>query len=167
MILKIENLGRLDQKGAMTFRVKDRVLHFIYQHLADVPDFVIAISDAYEGPIKDRIGFNFPMSIVKQVDPKSSLLSYDADYFIGYQTRDLLTKRHELQHAKYHMNTTYQADVKKMWESLDSRSQAQVTQRLLQMNYPNNPAILVDEFQAYYFTEKPNFFGFTCGTRSK
>ena len=67
----------------MTFRVKDRVLHFIYQHLTDVPDFVITICDAYEGPVKDRIGFNFPMSIVKQVDPKSSLLSYEADYFIG------------------------------------------------------------------------------------
>jgi hypothetical protein len=144
---------------AMTFRVKERVLHFIYQYITDVPDFIITICDAYEGPIKDRIGFNFPMSVVKRVDPKSTLLSYEADYFIGYQKRDIITKRHELQHAKYYMDPAFRREVKELWESFPASFQTRTTQRLLKMNYPNNPDILLDEFQAYYFTEKPNFFG--------
>ena len=37
----------------MTFRVKERVLHFIYQHLTDVPHFIITICDAYEGAMID------------------------------------------------------------------------------------------------------------------
>ena len=143
----------------MTFRIKDRVLHFIYQHLSEVPDFIITVCDAYEGSIKNRIGFNFPMSVVKQIDPKSTLLSYEADYFIGYQERDIMTKRHELQHAKYHMDPIFQGEVKKLWESFSLSFQKRTIQQLIKMNYPNNPDILLDEFQAYYFTEKPNFFG--------
>ena len=143
----------------MTFRVSNRVLHFIYQNLSDIPDFIITLCDAYEGPIKDRIGFNFPMSIVKQVDPKSVLLSYDAEYFIGYQKKDIATKRHELQHARYHMDTAFQQEVRELWDSLSKSHQKRIYQQLFKMNYPNNPTILLDEFQAYYFTEKPNFFG--------
>ena len=30
---------------------------------------------------------------------------------------------------------------------------------LLKMKYKNEREILIDEFQAYYYTEKPNFFG--------
>ena len=143
----------------MTFYVKDRIIHFIYEHLTDVPSFIITLCDAYEGPMKGRIGFNFPMSFVKRVDPKSTLLSYEADYFIGYQQRDIMTKRHELQHAKYHMDSVFQRKVKELWESFTPSFQKRTFQQLLKMNYPNNPDILLDEFQAYYFTEKPNFFG--------
>jgi len=143
----------------MTFRVKERVLHFIYQYISEIPDIIITVSDVYEGPIKNRIGFNFPMSVVKRVDPKSTLLSYDADYFIGYQKKDIIAKRHELQHAKYYMNPAFRREVKELWESFPASFQTRATQQLLKMNYPNNPDILLDEFQAYYFTEKPNFFG--------
>jgi hypothetical protein len=144
---------------SMTYRLNNRVLHFIYQTLSDVPDIVNKVCDAYEGPIKDRIGFNFPMSIVKQVDPTSVLLSYDADYFIGYQKRDILTKRHELQHAKYYMDSAFQKEVHELWSSFSSTFKMRVQKQLIQMNYPNNPTILLDEFQAYYFTEKTHFFG--------
>ena len=143
----------------MTFLVKDRVLHFIYQYVTDIPDHIIAICDAYEGHIKGRIGFNFPMSVVKRIDPSSTLLSYEADYFIGYQQRDIMTKRHELQHARYHMDPEFRREVKTLWESFSSPFQKRAVHLLLKMNYPNNPDLLLDEFQAYYFTEKPNFFG--------
>ncbi len=143
----------------MTFLVKDRVLHFIYQYVTDIPDDIIAICNAYEGAIKGRIGFNFPMTVVKQIDPASTLLSYEADYFIGYQQRDIMTKRHELQHAIYYMDPKFRSKVKKLWESFSLSFQKRANQLLLKMNYPNNPDLLLDEFQAYYFTEKPNFFG--------
>lgn len=144
----------------MSFHVHDRVLHFIYRHLSDVPDVIHRVCDAYEGSITNRIGFNFPLSMVKQVDPRCSLLSYDAEYFIGYQERDIATKRHELQHAKYYMNAAFQQEVKELWNSFPSTYQDKVYTRLLKMKYPNRPDILLDEFQAYYFTEKPNFFGY-------
>ena len=143
----------------MTFHVRERVLHFIYQHLSDVPDFILTICDAYEGSVKGRVGFNFPMIIVQRIDPKSILLSYQADYFIGYQQRDIMTKRHELQHAKYYMDSAFRCEVQTLWDSFSPTFQKRVYQQLLRMNYPNRPAILLDEFQAYYFTEKANFFG--------
>jgi len=131
----------------------------MYKRLSDVPDIVNSVCDAYEGPLKGRIGFNFPLSFVKQIDPRSSLLSYDADYFIGYQEKDIHTKRHELQHAKYYMDPTFQKEVQTLWSSFSSRFQQRILEQLFRMNYPNHPSILLDEFQAYYFTEKPNFFG--------
>jgi hypothetical protein len=57
------------------------------------------------------------------------------------------------------MDPVFQREVKELWESFSASFQKRTTQQLLKMNYPNNPDILLDEFQAYYFTEKPNFFG--------
>jgi hypothetical protein len=57
------------------------------------------------------------------------------------------------------MDPVFQREVKELWESFPPSFQTRTVQQLLKMNYPNNPDILLDEFQAYYFTEKPNFFG--------
>jgi hypothetical protein len=57
------------------------------------------------------------------------------------------------------MDPVFQQEVKELWGSFSPSFQERVTQQLIKMNYPNNPDILLDEFQAYYFTEKPNFFG--------
>ena len=57
------------------------------------------------------------------------------------------------------MDPVFQREVKELWNSFPSSFQKRTTTQLLKMNYPNNPDILLDEFKAYYFTEKPNFFG--------
>jgi hypothetical protein len=146
-------------KKTMKIEVHERVLHIIYPSPSDIPADLLQISDAYEGATYPRIGFNFPFSFLQTHTPRHSLTAYDADYVIGYPEHDILTKRHELQHAKYHMDSTYRASIQTLWDSFPSSFQQKVIQQLLHMKYPNRMEILLDEFQAYYTTEKPNFFG--------
>ena len=54
----------------------------------------------------DRIGFNFPMVFYKKFY-KNKISNYDADYIIVYKKFDILTRRHELLHAKYFMDVNY------------------------------------------------------------
>ena len=41
----------------------------------------------------------------------------------------------------------------------DERMKKNITDMLLRMKYRNDEEILIDEFQAYYYSEKSNFFG--------
>ena len=141
-------------------KVIDRVVHYTYNSFAaDVPVDFVTICDAYEGPLPGRIGFNFPLSFVKKQFPRHPLCKAEADYVIGYSKKDILAKRHELQHAKYYMDPTFKTEVAKLWESLSQRSKEKINETLLRMKYANEPGLLLDEFQAYHFTEKVNFFG--------
>jgi hypothetical protein len=135
------------------------VLHLIYSTIDEIPDDIIAICNAYEGSIPHRVGFNFPIEFVKQHQPTCSLLAYKAKYVIAYKKGDILTKKHELQHARFHLDINYRQQVESLWNSLSHSFQKRVIRQLRNMKYPNDPQILLDEFQAYYFTEKPNFFG--------
>lgn len=143
----------------MEFLIKDLILHITYNKKENISKEIIEIANAYEGEIKERIGFNFPISFVKKTFPKSILLSYKAEYVIVYQKKDIHTKKHELQHALYALNPSLQLQVKELWESFSKSYKDKVVLLLLKMNYPNDERILLDEFQAYYFTEKENFFG--------
>lgn len=139
--------------------VEHQILHIIYKDINEIPKNIIDICNAYEGEIKQRIGFNFPMTFVKKTDPKSDLLKYNTDYVIAYKKGDIPTKKHELQHARYYMDTEYKKQVHKLWESFSDSYKTQILLQLKKMKYPDNMDILIDEFQAYYFTEKSNFFG--------
>jgi hypothetical protein len=146
----------------MKWIIEDRVLHGIYEKKEGISDDLIQIADQYEGKMADRIGLNFPMSFVKSVMDKSyRLLSYekDVDYIIVYCKGDIQTKRHELQHAKYAMRKEYREEVHQLWNSLMIGERKRIKAMLLKMKYPDREEILLDEFQAYYFTEKANFFG--------
>jgi phosphopentomutase len=145
---------------------KDSVLHIVFNekdigtsHMKEIVD----IADIYEGRVGHRQGFNFPMKIVRPfVKNKKSVFSpyvNTAEYVISYKDGDVLTKKHELQHAKYFIDQTFSQKVKALWESFPSSYQKGVNDMLLRMGYPNETTILLDEFQAYYFTEKPFFFG--------
>jgi hypothetical protein len=143
----------------MLYQILDRILHVVYTDKDKTSsDFqnINKIADRYEGTISNRIGFNFPMNIVEK---SNSLRKYEADYIIVYKKGDVLTKKHELRHAMYFLDTEYRLSVKKLWDSLSSSSQSSVTAILLKMKYPNDITILLDEFQAYYYTEKKGFFG--------
>ena len=141
----------------ITYQVQKRILHIIYDVITELPDIIYTAANAHEGYIPDRVGFNFPMKILQQF--KSPLTKYEADYVITYRANDLNTKRHELQHAKYDMDIEYQKKVHCLWKSFSTSFQNSILQKLRNTKYPDNPRILMDEFQAYYFTEKKGFFG--------
>ncbi len=139
----------------------DNVLHIEYSKETDIPTYIVDLADKYEGKIKNRIGFNLPMDFVKKENVKKykEYSELNIKYIIVYKKGDVLTKKHELQHAKYGMNQAFRNDVRKFWRSLSEKSKSNVLAMLKKMNYPDNEDILIDEFQAYYFTEKKGFFG--------
>jgi hypothetical protein len=148
---------------------KDKTLHIIYKNIKDVPSYINTISDEYEGKIEDRIGLNFPMVFVdkceqnKKISKKEAkeLKKYDnIEYIIVYKKGDVITKNHEKLHAKYYIDIEYKKKVKEYWNSLNKSSKEKVIKLLEKMKYPkDNEEILIDEFQAYLYTEKKNFFG--------
>lgn len=143
----------------MKFVKQGFILHLIYDDHRDLPAEFLNACNAYEGYIKGRVGWNVPATMIQTHSPKSPLLKYNAQYVIAYKKGDIQTKRHEMQHARFYLDKDYQQEVHQLWNSFSTAFQQSVTTHLQQMKYPNDPHILLDEFQAYYFTEKPHFFG--------
>lgn len=134
---------------------KDGILHLMYE--TSISEDILCLADAYEGHIKRRIGFNFPMSFVRTHFPRHPLLKHTtAEYVIVYKKKDKQTKLHELQHAKYYMDPSFKREVDHLWNELDPKSKKRIVELLTRMGYPEQ--VWVDEFQAYYYTE-PSLFG--------
>jgi hypothetical protein len=134
--------------------VTERVLHVKYQNTPEQD--IIKCADEYEGQIPDRIGFNFPMYVVKKVFPHHPYLQYPADYVICYQENDKKGCAHELLHAKFYLDKKYKHTITKLWDKLNPIKRLKVEKQLKEMGYPES--VWLDEFQAYLFTEKKDFF---------
>lgn len=148
----------------MNWFIKDRVLHATYRTKQDVPEELLHLADAYEGVIPKRVGWNLPFSFLKTcsflpVMVEKALQTDGAEYLIVYPQQDIQTKKHELLHAQYGMNAQYRDEVHALWTSLSVMEQTKVRRILRSLDYPDREEILLDEFQAYYFTESPRFFG--------
>lgn len=141
------------------FIERDQILHVMYEKsIEQVPSSILEICNRYEGAIQGRMGCNFPMSFVRNHLPQHTLLrTYPTTvYVILYKKGDRLTKLHELQHARYHMDAAFRDQVQLLWKSIHPNSQAKILMLLRKMGYPEH--VLLDEFQAYYYTE-PTLFG--------
>lgn len=150
----------------MEWHIQRRVLHGIYRTRQDVPQEIYRLATLYEGLLPHGQGWNLPAIWIKSHSPMGSPLRAllgDAEYLIVYPKGDLQTKKHELLHAEYAMNPDYRAQVRSDWLSLTSSQQQRVHQVLLSLGYPNDPELLLDEFQAYAATERPSFFGIHKG----
>jgi len=122
-------------------------------------------SNFYEGFVPGRIGYNMPTSYVidfallKRDTPlsKEEMFIYSTinkedtgGYVIAYLRGDDLTRRHEFQHAKYFFSYDFRKEVDSMWEKLPERIRSKYISRLHSLGYSDS--VLIDEFQAYYFT---------------
>jgi hypothetical protein len=140
---------------------KDSILHIIYKD--SIPSYINSIADSYEGKVPNRIGLNFPshfLNIQNIKEIKNTKEIEKVKYVIVYKKGDKSTKEHELLHAKYYLEEGYKEKIKKVWNSMSPSSKKKVIFMLKKMGYPEDKEdILIDEFQAYYYTEKPNFFG--------
>lgn len=123
------------------------------------------ISNRVDGPIKNRLGHNFPfhemnateLKMVAALLPKSKgKCSYR--YLIACMRGDAQTLRHELCHAKYFVSDEWRALVESVWhETLTYKERLYLSSFLARLKY--QPSVHIDEFQAYALTEPPNFFG--------
>ena len=146
----------------MKFNIIDRVLHIIYNQ-KDIKSHELQnireIARIYENTdISTFIGYNFP---IKFVPSTSFLYKYNkhVDYIIVYKDGDVKMKEHELCHARFYMDKDYKESIYLLWNSIKHTSKQYILDMLLRMKYRNDIDILIDEFQAYYYTENPNFFG--------
>lgn len=148
----------------MEWTVKEGVLHGIYNTQKDLPKEVLSLATVYEGEIPGRVGWNIPFSFLRcqeDVYSKSLINTYGkiAEYLVVYSKNDIQTKKHELLHAKYAMDQNYRKKIHTLWESLIPDDKTRIRNVLCQLHYPDDPEIQLDEFQAYYYTERSSFFG--------
>lgn len=112
------------------------------------------ISNVYEGVIINREGHNFPSSLI----PKSHMLfkyKTQCKYVIGIFHHNSL--QHELLHAKYYIDCEYKKHIVNEWNNLEPNIKTHIYTFLKSMGYDDK--VIIDEYQAYRYTEKPNFFG--------
>ena len=146
----------------MKYKIDNKILHIIYNKKEKndvILKEIFEISKRYEETDNSNfIGFNFPM---KNVNKNDYLYKYSkiATYVIVYKNGDKQTKQHELLHAKFYTNNEYKELVYSLWNSIENISKKNIIDMLLRMKYKNDEKILIDEFQAYYYSEKSNFFG--------
>lgn len=99
----------------------------------------------YEGYVPGRNGYNFP--------------NKDGSYTIAYIKGDVLTKRHEMCHARYYFEPDYRKRVGELWSTFSHQEQTIIKTFLAKCGYKEE--VFLDEFQAYWFSEcEPRkFFG--------
>jgi hypothetical protein len=116
-----------------------------------------AISERYEGLSGNLEGHNFPASYVQKGDIIYDVVQkHNIKYIIGiYHVNSL---EHEKLHAKYYLDVTYKKKIDEEWTQLDDVKKRKIIQSLTKMGYCDK--VWIDEYQAYRYTEKANFFGF-------
>jgi len=142
---------------------------------SDVMRDIIYLSSQYDGfegyndekmlPSLDGVtieGYHFPTSILREYikfnDSPLKKYANVADFIVAYKNEDELSKNHQRQHAKYFTDPNFREAVKELWDSFTPEYRADVKEKLNKSDKPDDDESLIDEFQAFYFTEKPNFF---------
>ncbi len=112
------------------------------------------VSNSYEGLIINRTGHNFPSNYIPDVH---ILFKYKTQckYVVGiYRTTDLA---HELLHAKFYLEPAYRTKIINEWDNLESDKRTSIINFLKKLGYTDK--VLIDEYQAYRYSEPENFFG--------
>jgi hypothetical protein len=113
------------------------------------------ISNEYEGPLINRQGHNFP---AEYINKEHILYPYKSKckYVIGVTGTTNL--RHEMLHAKFYIDKKYRESIINEWNELSDDRRKKITDFLKKLGYSDK--VIIDEYQAYRYSEKPNFFGF-------
>jgi hypothetical protein len=112
------------------------------------------ISNNYEGIIVNREGHNFPSTFIPKNHPLYKFKD-KCKYVIGVYHHNSLS--HELLHAKFFIDQKYKQNIINEWEQLEPHIRKHIHSFLKKMGYQDN--VIIDEYQAYRYTEKNNFFG--------
>lgn len=150
--------------------VHNFIAEFQFNNINEMTRYIDPISIFVEGTTKDtRIGHNFSyndfkkyvLSLKYHTNEIKELLSltkkHNVKYIIAFIVGDVQTKKHELQHAKFYIDDEYRQHIYKLWNNMDKKIQSHIVAFLQRLGYSNE--VIIDEFQAYYMTEKDNFFG--------
>ncbi len=150
--------------------VHDFIAEFQFNNINEMTRYIEPISVFIEGTTKDtRVGHNFAfVDFMKYISSTkyntnetkeilTLLRTHNVKYIIAFIVGDVQTKKHELQHAKFYIDDEYRQHIYKLWNNMDKKIQNHIVSFLKRLGYSNE--VIIDEFQAYYMTEKDNFFG--------
>lgn len=112
------------------------------------------ISNVYEGILRNREGHNFPAQHIPKGHPLHAYKDKCKYVVAVYNTKSL---NHELHHARYYMDEKYREGIQNEWKNLEKETKEKITKFLKKCGYSDE--VIIDEYQAYKYTEKPNFFG--------
>jgi hypothetical protein len=117
-------------------------------------DILDPLSTAYEGPLVNRQGHNFP---AEHIIKGHILYPYKSKckYVIGVTST--LSLQHEMLHAKFFIDKEYRETIHNEWRELTDDTRMKITIFLKKLGYSDK--VIIDEYQAYRYSEKPNFFG--------
>lgn len=134
-----------------------RLLIIRFKNKAAMNATLSAISERYEGLTGALEGHNFPASYVHTSDAIYDMVQkHKIEYVIGvYHVTSL---EHERLHAKYYLDATYKKKIDEEWAQLDEVKKGKIIQFLKKLGYCDK--VCIDEYQAYRYSEKANFFGF-------
>jgi hypothetical protein len=121
-------------------------------------ELLAPISNMYEGSLKqNREGHNFPSFYVprEHVLYKHIESAANCAYVIGVYNP--LALQHELLHARFYADSAYKEHIINEWNNLDEDVRDDITKFLKRLGYRDS--VIIDEYQAYRYTEKSNFFG--------
>lgn len=139
----------------MRVKLENQVLILHFEGNRDKMNEILdPISNIYEGVLVNREGHNFPSSYI----PKSHILykyKNDSVYVIGvYNGKSV---NHELLHARFYMDISYKNRIIQEWNELPATKRDYLVSFLKRLGYSD--AVLIDEYQAYRYSESSNFFG--------
>ncbi len=139
----------------MRIKIENQVLIIHFEgNKSKMNTILDPISNAYEGVLNNREGHNFPSSYI----PKSHILHKYKDqctYVIGVYNGKSIA--HELLHARFYMDISYKNRIIQEWNELSATKRDYLVSFLKRLGYSDS--VLIDEYQAYRYSEAPNFFG--------
>jgi hypothetical protein len=103
----------------------------------------------------NRQGHNFPADYIVK---GHVLYPYknQCKYVIGVTST--LSLKHEMLHAKFFIDKKYRDTIENEWSKLTDETRIKITSFLKKLGYSDK--VIIDEYQAYRYSEKSNFFGF-------
>lgn len=147
-------------KAKFTSLIRGEILELTFFNTKIMNEHLDEISDSVEGEMKGRVGHNFPLSrsmINKYKWIKDIIGNKKITYVIAFVKGDILTARHERQHALYFYNDEYRQRVNELWDSLTDGNKKIIKEFLVRNGY--HEPVFIDEFQAYLTTEGTTIFG--------
>lgn len=133
--LKLENL-----KSTFNY------IQFIkFDNHNDMNKHIKNIADSYEGHIPNRIAYNFPLKYMNDSSLQKTI-SLNQEYCICFVNYTDIA--HELLHGIFYKHPQYRDLVTKLYSFM---SEYTINKILKTLGYPDH--VIIDEFQAYMFSE--------------
>lgn len=136
-------------------KVKNNILIVKFKSKAYMNEILDPVSNNYEGVILNRLGHNFPSSVIPNKFHMLSKYKTNCQYVIGVY--NVSGMAHELLHAKFYMDYNYKKQICDEWNELTDAKRDHIVQFLKSMGYSDK--VIIDEYQAYKYSEPANFFG--------